>query len=157
LQARFLLNHLRTEQDDPFAEYSEPDLKRLILQANAPSRQIETSELREAKAGLGWFIGTASDAAYVFSCANLLDAALNDKLCLYSGKQKLAREVYSFKAHLGRALDAVVQAQIDGVRVYVAGKGLWRQSENVVFEQSSSSPAYGGQRRMKMTAAGQSG
>ncbi len=124
LQARFLFNHLRTEQAGHFVELPEPELKRLILQGNAPSQQIKTSELREAKAGLGWFIGTAADAAYVFSCANLLNAALNEKLSLYNGKQTLAKEVYSFKAHLGRALDAVVQAQIDGVQVYVAGKGL---------------------------------
>jgi hypothetical protein len=30
------------------------------------------------------------------------------------------------------------------------GRSLWQQSENVVFEQSSWTPACGGQRRMKI-------
>ena len=41
-------------------------------------------------------------------------------------------------------------------RVLVHGEDVSQQSENVLFGQSSSSPAYGGQRRMKMTTAGQS-
>ena len=124
VQARFILNHLRTDQDNPHVDLSEPELRGLMMRRDAPSQEIKTSELREAKTGLGWFVTSAADAAYVFSCANLLNAALNNKLSLYRGTQRLAKEAYSFKAHLGRAVVTVAQANIEGVRLFVAEDGL---------------------------------
>jgi hypothetical protein len=103
-----------------------------MMRRNAPTQEIKTSELREARTGLGWSSNLDADAAYVFICANLLNAALNNKRSLYNGRQRLAKESYSFKAHPGQAVVTVAQANIEGVRLFVAGGGLVYVSINGV-------------------------
>jgi len=122
-QARFLINHLKTG-DEADLIGSEADLHERLLRGKATRGEIFTSELREAKAGLGWLISTVGEAAYVLACANLLNAALNRNLHLYSGALRLEKNVYSFKAQLSRVVEQVVDLETDEVEVYVPGEGL---------------------------------
>ena len=85
---------------------------------------IHTSDLREAKAGLGMIVTTTGDAAYVCACANLLNAALNQRLKTYDGSLKLAKEVYGFKAIFGRAIEDIIWRPPPDVQVYVERGGL---------------------------------
>ena len=121
-QARFLVNHLRSDERDRVEPKTSRELAELL---KAPSKPlaIHTSDLREAKAGLGIVVGSTADAAYVCACANLLNAALNKKLGTYDGSLRLAKEVYSFKAVLGNAICDMVQDRLEGVEVYVEPSG----------------------------------
>ena len=122
-QARFLINHLRQEPNEHRKSLTSDAILSLIKTRKKPM-PIHTSELREAKAGLGMIVTTAGDAAYVCACANLLNAALNQHLKTYSGSLKLAKEVYSFKAILGRAIEDIVWKLPPAVRVYVESDDL---------------------------------
>lgn len=122
-QMRFLLNHLRSDTAVPHP-VSEESLRLQILSGSKTPREIQTSELREAKAGLGRAIVTTGDAAYVLACANLLNAAMNRKLGLYKGTQRLEKEVYSFKAHLARSLEELIRNHPPSTEVYVSPEDL---------------------------------
>jgi hypothetical protein len=122
-QARFLLNHLRADLG-PDGSLSSRELSKRINGDKELASPIETSQLREAKAGLGIVIGSSADAAYVFSCANLLNAALNRQLRLYQGTQQLEKEVYSFKAKLWEIIESLTQFPLPSVDIYVADGGL---------------------------------
>jgi hypothetical protein len=120
-QMRFLLNHLRSY--GPISNPTSEESVRLQILSGAEKRQeIMTSELREAKAGLGRAIVTTGEAAYVLACANLLNAAMNKKLGLYKGTQRLEKEVYSFKAHLAGSLDDLIRNHPPSTEVYVSPK-----------------------------------
>jgi hypothetical protein len=86
----------------------------------APARQIATSELREAKAGLGLMIAKAADAAYVCASAHVLNAALNRRLVLYGGSIELEKEVYSFKSQFGRSIENIIAHGVPGVAIYAS-------------------------------------
>jgi hypothetical protein len=122
-QVRFLLNNLQL-RDDPGLLSPEADLRARILGGNEREIEITTSNLREAKAGLGRVIATKGDAAYVLACANLLNAALNKKLRLYRGAQRLEKEVYSFKAHLCKSLEQIAEHAPQGTDMHVAPDDL---------------------------------
>ena len=122
-QARFLINHLRQETSGHGKSLTSDAILNLI-KTQKKAMLIHTSELREAKAGLGMIVTTAGDAAYVCACANLLNAALNQHLKTYGGSLKLAKEVYSFKAILGRAIEDMVWKLPPSVRIYVEPDGL---------------------------------
>ena len=68
-------------------------------------------------------VGSTADAAYVCACANLLNAALNKKLGTYDGSLRLAKEVYSFKAVLARAICGMVRDRLEDVEVHVEPTG----------------------------------
>ncbi len=69
-------------------------------------------------------VTTTAGAAYVCACANLLNAALNGRLQNYDGSIQLSKEIYSFKAILGRAIDDMVQNPPPGVQIYVERDAL---------------------------------
>ena len=121
-QARFLLNHLRQEPDERGKPLTSDAIFNIIKTQQEPI-PIHTSDLREAKAGLGMIVTTTGDAAYVCACANLLNAALNQRLKTYDGSLKLAKEVYSFKAIFGRAIEDIIWRPPPDVRVYVERGG----------------------------------
>jgi hypothetical protein len=120
-QARFLLNHLQGEPEDE-AE-SARELYEKVLTLKGPM-EILTSEVREAKAGLGIIVTNECEAAYVCACANLLNAALNRRSGLYLGGLELSNEVYSFKQIFGRKVEEMMLLQARGVSVYLAPDGL---------------------------------
>jgi hypothetical protein len=122
-QVRFLQNHLHSDlaTAEPTTEIA---LRTRILGGAEPPVEIETSELREAKVGLGRVIVTKGDAAYVLACANLLNAALNKKLGLYKGTQHLEKEVYSFKAHLSKSLEELIRNHPDYTELYLSSDDL---------------------------------
>jgi len=107
LQAQFILSNLRTGEKLT-AGMNAAGSAKALLDEQAPPREIYTSELREAKAGLERVIVNLADAAYVLASANLLNAAMNKKLGLYKGSQKLSKEVYSFKALFARRLEQII-------------------------------------------------
>src|SRR5579863_6131393 len=122
-QARFLLNHLRNnETHEP--KDTEGEIRSRILSGSELTTGITTSDLREAKSGLGRIISTTGDAAYALACANLLNAALNKKLRLYTGATRLEKDVYSFKAALGIAIEQMARYPIDDVHVTVMPEDL---------------------------------
>lgn len=121
--ARFLINHLRQDHGNPDEDLQSGSICRMILKAER-AMPIRTSDLREAKAGLGMVVTTTADAAYVCACANLLNAALNRRLRAYDGSLKLAKEVYSFKAIFGRAIDDILRNRPSGVQIYAEQGGL---------------------------------
>jgi len=123
-QARLLLNHLRDQTLPDHAGESSSALLCQIGQATRSPRIIETSELREARAGLGITISTSSDVAYVCACGNLVNAAMNPKLGLYSKSIELSKDVYSFKSILGRALENAICMNIPDVAIHVAQDGV---------------------------------
>jgi hypothetical protein len=122
-QTQFLVNHLRspvvTQSNEP-----EGELRARILSGKGASSEITTSELREAKAGLGRIISTTGDAAYVLACANLLNAALNKKLHLYKGRERLDKDVYAFKAELGVSIEQLARSPLTNIQFYVAADDL---------------------------------
>jgi hypothetical protein len=122
-QVRFLLNNLQL-RDDPGLFSPEAELRARILSGNEREIEITTADLREAKAGLGRVIATKGDAAYVLACANLLNAALNKRLRLYRGAQRLEKEVYSFKAHLCKSVEQIVEHAPEGTDTHVAPDDL---------------------------------
>ncbi len=122
-QARFLINHLRQEPNESGKPLTSDAIFN-IIEAQKKPMPIHTSELREAKAGLGMIVTTTGNAAYVCACANLLNAALNQRLKTYNGSLKLAKEVYSFKAIFGRAIEDIIWRSPPDVRVYVERDGL---------------------------------
>lgn len=124
-QARLLINNLHLEN----AEHREPQLPASNLLAEIQSGQckpikIETSELREAKAGLGIVIVNASDVAYLCACANLINAALNKKIGNYEGSVRLSKDVYTFKSRLALSLAKVTDLNIPEVALFVAEENL---------------------------------
>ena len=121
--ARFLINHLRRDFDESEEDLQSNSIRDLILKTEQ-AVPIRTSDLREAKAGLGMIVATVADAAYVCACANLLNAALNRRLRTYDGSLKLAKEVYSFKAILGRAIDDMSRNPPPDVHLYVEREAL---------------------------------
>ncbi len=121
-QARFLINHLRVDTDECDLTSSSEALTTL-LKAGQQLVPIHTSDLREAKAGLGIIVRTTADAAYVCACGNLLNAAMNSKLNAYDGSLKLSKEVYSFKAILAKRIGDVIRSAQPDVRVYVEPGG----------------------------------
>jgi hypothetical protein len=122
-QTQFLVNHLRSPAVTQSNE-SEGELRTRILSGKEASSEVTTSELREVKAGLGRIISTTGDAAYVLACANLLNAALNKKLHLYKGRERLDKDVYAFKAELGASIQQLVRSPLTDVHVYVAPDDL---------------------------------
>ena len=122
-QARFLINHLRQEPSEDGKSLTSDEILNLIKTRERPV-PIYTSELREARAGLGMIVTTTGDAAYVCACANLLNAALNQRLKTYNGTLRLAKEVYSFKAILGRVIEDIIWNLPPDVGVYVERDGL---------------------------------
>ncbi len=123
VHARFLINHLRQDSRDQEEDLQSNSIRELVRKTDRPL-PIHTSDLREAKAGLGLIIATSGEAAYVCACANLLNAALNRRLQTYDGSVPLANEVYSFKAILGRAIDDILRNRPPGVELYVEPGGL---------------------------------
>ncbi len=121
-QARLLINHLRQEPNES-AQPANSDAIVDVIRTQKEPIPIHTSELREAKAGLGMIVTTTGDAAYVCACANLLNAALNPRLKTYDGSLKLAKEVYSFKAIFGRAIEDIIRRPPSDVRAYVERGG----------------------------------
>lgn len=121
--ARFLVNHLRQDSNDQEENLQSGSIRELVHKTDRPLR-IHTSDLREAKAGLGLIIATAGEVAYVCACANMLNAALNRRLQTYDGSVALAKEVYSFKAIFGRAIDDILRNPPPGVKLYVEPDGL---------------------------------
>ena len=121
--ARFLINHLRQDFEESEEDLQSNSIRDLILKTEQ-AVPIRTSDLREAKSGLGMVVATTADAAYVCACANLLNAALNHRLRTYDGSLKLAKEVYSFKAILGRAIDDMVRNPPPDVHLYVERDAL---------------------------------
>lgn len=121
-QARFLINHLRVDTDGREETMTSEALAILVKSGQQPM-PIHTSDLREAKAGLGIIVRTTGDAAYVCACGNLLNAALNGKLNTYDGSLKLSKDVYSFKAILAKGIGDVIRNAPPGVRVYVEPAG----------------------------------
>ena len=71
-QARFLINHLRQEPNEIGRSLTSDEILNLIETRERPV-PIHTSELREAKAGLGMIVTTAGDAAYVCACAKFAE------------------------------------------------------------------------------------
>lgn len=122
-QVRFLINHLRQDFEERGNELASDSMRDILLKEKRPV-PIHTSDLREAKAGLGMVVTTTADVAYVCACANLLNAALNRRLKTYDGSLKLFKEVYSFKAILGRTIEEIVWNPPANVRVYVERDGL---------------------------------
>jgi len=124
-QARFLMNHLRAESDDYLSD--EKSLNSELLLSKLETQQdimpIHTSEIREAKAGLGMIVNTAAEVVYVCACANLLNAAMNKNLNVYTGSLKLSKEVYSFKAIFGRVIEEIIINSTPEVNLYVEPKG----------------------------------
>ena len=121
--ARFLINHLRQDHGD-LDKHSQSDSICRTIRRTEQDVLIRTSDVREAKAGLGMVVATTADVAYVCACANLLNAALNRRLRTYDGSLKLAKEVYSFKAIFGRAMDEIFRNRPAGVEVYAEQGGL---------------------------------
>jgi hypothetical protein len=122
-QARFLINNLRQEPNESGKPLTSDAIFNIIKTQQKPM-PIHTVDLREAKAGLGMIVTTTGDAAYVCACANLLNAALNQRLKTYDGSLKLAKEVYSFKSIFGRAIEDIIWRSPPDVRVYVERGGL---------------------------------
>jgi hypothetical protein len=122
-QARFLANNL--VYDGATAPTTSPERLQSKIVASQGHRQgILTSQLREAKVGLGLCVETIGDCAYFFACANLINAALNQKLGLYEGRQKLAKEVYSFKAVVVRVLEQLLESPIPGCSLFFGADGI---------------------------------
>jgi hypothetical protein len=121
-QARFLINHLR---EGPADSRNPPSSDAILndIRVRHERMPIHTSELREAKAGLGIIVTTTGDAAYVCACANLLNAAMNQRLKTYDGSLELAKDVYSFKAIFARAVEDIIWWSPPDVRVYVEPRG----------------------------------
>lgn len=122
-QARFLINHLQCPEE-PDSLASEADLRARILSGKEAQLRIHTSNLREAKAGLGRVILTRGDAAYILACANLLNAALNKQLRLYRGAEELEKSVYSFKTHLSTSVEQIIESCPKDTSVYLAPNDL---------------------------------
>ena len=121
-QARFLIKHLRVDTDGCDETSSSEELATLLKSGRQPM-PIHTSDVREAKAGLGIIARTTGDAAYVCACGNLLNAAMNSKLNAYDGSLKLSKEVYSFKAILAKRIGDIIRSAPADVRVYVEPGG----------------------------------
>ena len=122
-QARFLLNHLREDQDETELSLTSATIVELI-KTKQPPMPIETSDLREAKAGLGRVVNTTWDFAYVCACANLINAVMNKHLKCYKGSLNLVKEVYSFKAIFGQMIENIIWHHPNDVRIYVEPRNL---------------------------------
>jgi len=121
--ARFLINHLQ-QTDTKITESSSSTMLLEAIRMQQSPIQVHTSDLREAKAGLGMIASTTGDIAYVCACANILNAAMNRKLKLYSGSVRLSKAVYSFKVILCRAIEDIICNQPSDVEVYCEPDGL---------------------------------
>ncbi|OVE78711.1 hypothetical protein BVY01_04615 [bacterium I07] len=121
-QTRFLINHMQLEPDEVRRT---PDKGNII--SNIENQEeiipIRTSELREAKAGLGILVTSTWHVAYVCACANLINAALNKKIDNYQGSQRLSKEVYSFKSIFARVVDDIILNKPPDVQLYVQQNG----------------------------------
>ena len=119
-QTRFLINHLHFDSGVlENAIHETTDVLRAKMASGPPKMPIKTSELREAKAGLGIMTRTAAEVAYVCACASLLNAALNRKTRLYEGALDLPKEVYSFKAVLLRAVEDLIDTPLPEVALHI--------------------------------------
>tara|TARA_B100001123_G_scaffold152373_1_gene176211 strand:- start:2113 stop:3330 length:1218 start_codon:yes stop_codon:yes gene_type:complete len=121
--ARLLLNHLRMEEVRGKSKRDSSAVFREII-ASTNEVAIRASDLQEARAGLEVEVITARDAAYFFSSANLLNAALTGKYSDSSLVKGLSKEVYSFKTRVGQIIEQLVSGPIEGVEVFADSDGL---------------------------------
>ena len=119
-QARFLINNLRTQgiKNKKSSKNSEEIGNEIIASRDTKRLEIHVSLLREAKSGLEFEVNSVGDAAYFFSCANLINAALSGRDGVGSIPTSLIKGVHSFKARVSDVAELLILNPIEGVEIY---------------------------------------
>lgn len=134
-QAKFLINNLKihdikTKKQSLNSRYFALEIMRMN---NEKTLTIPVSLLREAKSGMEFEVATSQDAAYFFSCANLLNAALTGRYGIGSIPRSLQKEVYSFKAQVGKVVESLIKNPIDGIEIYFDERLLYVMIDGIQF------------------------
>ena len=134
-QAKFLIQNLRihdiqTKKQPLDSSCYASEIKKLD---DEKTFTIPISLLREAKSGMEFEVATSQDAAYFFSCANLLNAALTGRYGIGSIPRSLPKEVYSFKAQVGRVVEYLIKYPIDGIEIYFDDRLLYVTIDGIQF------------------------
>ena len=134
-QAKLLINNLRIHDiRSKKQSLTSKDIASEIMRTNnGKDITIPVSLLREAKSGLEFEVAISQDAAYFFSCANLLNAALTGRYGIGSIPRSLRKEVYSFKGQVGTVVESLVKNPIDGVEIYFDERLLYVAIDGIQF------------------------
>jgi len=134
-QARFLINNLRIQEikSKKYTKSSKQLEREIIASRNTKKLRISVSLLREAKSGLEFEIKTVGDAAYFFSCANLINAAMTGRHGVGSIPTSLSKEVYSFKARVSDVVESMIQDPIEGVKIYFDRHLMYVKIDRIQF------------------------
>ena len=134
-QARFLINNLQIQEikNKKTTKNSKEIEDEIIASKNTKKFEIPVSLLREAKSGLEFEITNSGDAAYFFSCANLINAALTGRYGVGSIPNSLTKEVHSFKARVSQVAESVIQCPIEGVEIYFDRNLMYAKIDRIQF------------------------
>ena len=134
-QARFLVNHLKIHEirSKRSTRNTREIENEILMSRNRKPLQIPVSLLREAKSGLEFEVSTVNEAAYFFSCANLLNAAITGRYGIGSIPKSLLKEVYSFKAKVGEVAESLVRRPIAGVSIYFDRRLMYVKIDQIQF------------------------
>lgn len=134
-QARFLINNLQIQEikNKKTTKGSRTITDEIIALRNTKKLEIPVSLLREAKSGLEFEITSVGDAAYFFSCANLINAALTGQYGVGSIPTSLSKGVHSFKARVSHVAESLIQNPIEGIEIYFDQHLMYVKIDRIQF------------------------